>query len=178
MKSFKDIQKAREERRYFELFAQKRGFSLAHKDLESRPEPEPDILYSGELETIAFELTNCLEREFQHDLGKRKKEAVPSKAFYVDLDHCETVLKSKLENATYRSKHPTELLIFYGRNGQNCAEADDFYAGKLSLVVKNWCDSEKPIQFRRIWYFGKDDAYLLFSSLGESTYALDLNSGY
>jgi hypothetical protein len=178
MKSPKDIQKAREEREYFELFAQKRGFSLADKNFESRPEPEPDILYSGELETIAFELTNCLEREFQHDLGKRKKETAPSKAFYLDLDHCESVLKNKLENATYRSKHPVELLIFYGRNGQNFAEADDFYAGKLSLVVTDWVASEKLIQFRRIWYFGKDDAYLLFSSLGESTYELDPNSGY
>ena len=178
MKSSKDMQKAREEREYFKLFVQKRGLSLDDKNFESRPEPEPDILYSGELETIAFELTNCLEREFQHDLGKRKKETVPSKAFYLDLGHCETVLKNKLENATYRSNHPAELLIFYGRNGQNFAEADDFYAGKLLLVVKDLVASKKPIRFRRIWYFGKDDVYLLFSSLGESTYELDPNSGY
>lgn len=178
MKSSKDEQKAIEEREYFKLFAEKKGIALTDNNFESRCEPEPDILYQGELETIAFELTNCLEQEIQHDVGKRKKATVSSTAFWPDLDHCETVLKSKLGKAEYQSKHSVELVVFYGLNGQNCAAADDFYTGKLSCVVKEWVSEQKPIQFRRIWYLGKDDVYLLYSLLEESTYELDPNSGH
>lgn len=179
MKSSKNMQKELKEIEYFKLFAQKRAFTLADCDFESRPPPEPDILYRGELETIAFELTNCLENEIQQDFAKLTKGTVPQKAVvWADLSHCESVLKSKLEKTNYQSAHPIELVVFYGQNGQNWAAADDVYAGKLCCFLKEWIASQEPIQFRRIWYLGEKDTYRLFSQTGEPCYEPGPNSGY
>ena len=177
MESTKDIRKAAEERTYFKLFAEKAGLNLVDAEFESRDEPEPDILYKHGSEATAFELSNCLEQEIQSDIGKRKNGKGQLKPFWADLDHCVKVLENKLRKPPYQSQYPVELLLHYGRSGQNCAAADDMYAGKLSNFLKDWILKE-TVQFRRIWYLDELDAHLLFSSIGEAVYAGDSNSGY
>jgi hypothetical protein len=139
--------KADRERKIFALFAQKRGWPSDDRLIQSRPEPEPDILYEGPNEKIAFELVENCTQTIAYNTAKLQEGN--GKDFQWVSDPSRAVMKSKLAK-NYTSDHPIELLIY--ANGR-IVTPDDVVIDTLCALLDGWSDK---VPFRRVWYFGEN----------------------
>jgi len=147
----KEDAKVADELRLFRLFLEKLEWASSEELISPRRPPEPDVVYSGNSETVAFEIGRVIERSLAR-AGKNKETG----SQYQRLSsNCETVLLSKIGKASsYRSDFPIELILFSG----GALEPDDSIIQRL----KGLAESVDHVGFRRIWYTGEQGVYLIF----------------
>jgi hypothetical protein len=142
--SNKSDKKGEGERVVFSHFAKTMDWPVDEDMIQSRPEPEPDILYDGPYGKIAFELVeNCLEylaHKFSQTIAGEEKKI---------FDPTEKIICDKLKK-TYTTVHPIELLIY--TNGR-LAAPNDMAVKRLSDVI----EVKRLNPFQRVWYFGKQN---------------------
>ena len=146
MKSTKSEKKKQDERRVFSEFIKTVGWPVEEATVESKEPKAPDILYTFDGKSVAFELLSVTQQEFLQPLTN-------AQIIYPD----ETTLRSNLLKklgTEYESDFPIELLIYY----RNSMATND-----LNLITTQevlWNNSHD--QFRRIWYLGEDNRLFLF----------------
>ncbi len=149
--STKGNKKAESERKVFSLFAQALKWPADQELIESRPVPEPDILYSGLKDKIAFELVEICDPAIAHQIGKLKKLAKSSDGVAVSNlwteDPTESTLINKLQK-TYKTTFPIELLCFWDAN---VISAESQIISEIQHQTQQFGSN----QFRCIWYFGE-----------------------
>jgi hypothetical protein len=144
-------EKAEGERIVFSLFAKAMDWLAVEELTQSRPEPEPDILYDGTFGKIAFELLeNCAPdlAENQAFLRKGSGEAMLNTS-----DPTIDRIRSKFKKS-YVTEFPVELLIYTnGRIATPNQMAIERFRSQLNFAHIN--------PFRRVWYFGKQNEVFL-----------------
>jgi hypothetical protein len=143
--STKQLFKGTDEKRLFQLFLIERNLSFAPEQIESRQPPEPDIVYFGDNETVAFELVENCGAEVAHNIALLAKGG--GSGIINTSDPTVSVIRSKLAKS-YQSEYPVELLCY--ANGR-IATPNDMAIKRMSREIK----SAKLNPFRRVWYFGK-----------------------
>ena len=107
-------------------------------------EREPDLVFSGCNETVAFEITTVAENEIN------QVYAEPHGDMIYPTTIAKIVITRKL-NKHYNSEHSIELLICHnGAMDHDAAILED-----LNSVIS----ATEKIRFRRIWYFGEEKIF-------------------
>ena len=149
MVSTKQLAKADREHRVFELFAKSLSWHLAANAVESRPEPEPDILYHGVNDSTAFELAEICASDVAVQRGQLMKTGGVSAIW--TSDPTEEILHNKLIKP-YQSDHPIELLCYH--DGRVITPDSD-----IVLVIQDELKIRNEHSFQRIWYFGEESIF-------------------
>ncbi len=144
--SGKDESKAKNERECFAEFLKIVGWPADFTSVESRNPPAPDILYTFNGKSVAFELLSVTQREFLQPV-------INAQIIYPSETTLRRNLLKKLETE-YRSNVPIELLIYY----RNSMATNDLNLLDAQEVL--WNNSHD--QFRRIWYLGENNRLFLF----------------
>jgi hypothetical protein len=151
IKSNIEAEKQKQECLVFQKFIKARDPTIGQCDIETRPPPEPDILYSPtQGQKIAFELAEVCSSEIASAITNdlRTRDCTYIRAH----DPSSTTLKSKLSK-TYHTQHPIELLLY--TNGR-VVSPDDLVIAELNPII-----SSQTISFKRVWFWG-DKVHLLF----------------
>ena len=156
MVSTKQIVKAKREREFFNLFAKSLGWELSANSVETRPEPEPDILYRGGHGSIAFELAEICASDVAQQTAHLMKSGGVSAIW--TSDPTEDILRKKLAKK-YETDLQIELLLYHdGR----VVTPDNV----VVLVIQDELKAHDKHTFRRIWFFGEKSRFE-FSAAGE-----------
>ena len=143
--SRKSQTKAAAERRTFLAFAARRGKPGEWLDVESRPEPEPDLLCRhAEAGLIAIELVRLIDERVAHAVDGRRDPAI---AFSTG-DPTARIIRSKLSKH-YETPYPIELLV--------CWEPRLVTPDEAILAVLLPLLDARDHPFQRVWYFGEVD---------------------
>ncbi len=113
--STKEDAKAKREREFFRKFAEKMSWPVSDELIESRPQGEPDIVYSGRGEPVAFELSEICAPEVAHSISKVKDGGT---WFTATADPTAKVLLKKFD-ALHTSESRMELLCYW--NGRTAS---------------------------------------------------------
>ncbi|MGE8568020.1 MAG: hypothetical protein ACN6PV_16215 [Achromobacter sp.] len=137
--------KAAAERRTFRAFAARCGKPNEWLAVESRPEPEPDLLcWHAQAGPIAFELVRLIDKRIAHAVDGRREPAI---AFATE-DPTSEIIRSKLAKH-YETRCPIELLVSWEPRLVTPDEA--ILAVLLPLL------NARDHPFQRVWYFGEID---------------------
>jgi hypothetical protein len=145
--STKGDKKAEGEREVFSLFAKTMDWLVDDDLIQTRPEPEPDILYDGAYGKIAFELVeNCAP-----DLAENRAflKNGNGETLINTSDPTINRIRSKLKKS-YETEFPVELLIY--TNGR-VATPNNMAVER----IKSEIEFARQCPFRRAWYFGKQN---------------------
>ena len=156
MVSTKQIAKAERERKFFSLFANSLGWEISADSIESRPEPEPDILYRGGGGSIAFELAEICASDVAEQTARLQKTGGVSAIW--TSDPTEDILRKKLSRK-YESELPVELLLYH--NGRVVTPDSS-----VVPVIQDELKANDKHTFRRIWLFGEKSIFE-FSASGD-----------
>lgn len=149
--SRKSQAKAAAERRTFLAFAARRRKVDEWLRVESRPEPEPDLLCQhAESGLVAFELVRLIDESIAHAVDGRK---LPATAFPTS-DPTARIICSKLAKR-YETPYPIELLVCWEPRLITPDEA--IVAALLPLF------DARDHPFQRVWYFGEVDCRCVWS---------------
>ena len=149
MSSSKQIQKAKNERKAFILFAERMGWPCNDGTLSSRPEPEPDLLFSMEAGVVAFELVEVCDSTLAHQTALIRDGGGVFTAW--TSDPTAEIINKKFTKK-YVTVHPVELLCYWNAM---VISPDDQVAEEIHLAVQN--NSNHPFQV--VWYFGENAIY-------------------
>ena len=167
--STKDEAKADRERKIFRLFAKSLGWQFTADSVESRSQPEPDILYHSEDGTTAFELAEiCASDVAAQGAGLKessKTTGVGGVSAIWTSDPTGQILQAKL-GKTYVSGHPIDLLCY--TNGR-VVSPDSIVESQIAATLS----SALHVGFRRVWYFG-ENVILEFSPRGENIRSFEI----
>ena len=135
----------------FKIFAIQQNWPWSRELLSHGAKREPDWIYAGLEETVAFEITRVIEPELARD------RANPSgKAFWFS-SNVEYVIRKKLDKKQYVSSYPIELVVCHGGEA---AITDDYVVPILEIEIY----SSSTVPFRKIWYSGQHKSYLVYSA--------------
>lgn len=148
--SEKDRNKAARERLEFEAFAQAAQLRLGPGAIESRPPPEPDILYTPEPGVaLAFEICRVADEAFARSASYASHDGVS--AYTHGTNSFPGAFRRKL-GRHYTSPHPIHLLCVLDGDFR----APDFWVATMRSII----DGAPAHCFASIWLF----------SLGEGTF--------
>ncbi len=138
--------KATREREIFMAFCDARGDRQAWTRIDSRPEPEPDLLCTHvDQGDIAFELVAITDHRLAElaSLGPRAKQSS-----VWTVDPTKQVIEKKLSRR-YVTNAPIDLLAYH--EGLTISTDD--------MIIPVLVDLAHTIQhpFRLLWYFGEDE---------------------
>jgi hypothetical protein len=145
-------EKSREEKKAFQLFAERLGTRHEWLTIESRKPPEPDLLcVHVENGSVAFELVRICDSNIAKVLavGAKAHQA----AFYAG-DPSEQIIRKKLQK-TYSTRDP-ELLIY--SEGVVITPDDVIIPTILPLF------DAIPHPFRKVWFMGEKEVRCLWSA--------------
>ena len=145
--SQKDIRKAARERAVFEDFLRKAILPPESERIESREPPEPDILYRGPNETIAFELAEICASDIAKLVTELQNCGGVQIGFTPTRDPTPEIIRTKFSKS-YHSPHPVELICCTGRT----VSPDDQIAAEIVFLV----GMADGLQFRRVWLLGDE----------------------
>ena len=131
------------------LFAERMGWPCNDGTLSSRPEPEPDILFSMEAGVVAFELAEICDRTLAHQSALDRKTGGVSMNW--TTDPTAEIVNKKFANK-YVTPHPIELLCYWK---MMVVSSDDQVAAEINFAVQN----NSSHQFRVVWYSGENAIY-------------------
>lgn len=114
--------------------------------VESRPHPEPDILFDG----AAFELAEICSEDLAKAMAKTAKSGEAE--FTYCGDPTLTILIKK-SNKCYVTPHPIELLVY---TDGRVVSPDNMIIPKIGQSA-NWLKKN----FRRVWFLGRKGHYLV-----------------
>ena len=154
MVSTKEIAKAERERKFFSLFAKSLGWELSADSVESRPKPEPDILYRGRHGSIAFELAEICASDVAQQTARLVKSDSVSAIW--TSDPTEDILRKKLLKK-YETDLQIELLLYH--DGRVVTPDSDV----VPVIQDELIANENHI-FRRIWFFGEKSRFEFFAT--------------
>ena len=141
------MSKSEREIAIFKKFLESRGLGAQAESVESRPCPEPDILFEG----VAFELVEiCAE-----DLAKAAAEAAKSgePEFTLSGDPTQAILRKK-SNRRYVTPHPVELLLY---TDGRVISPDDMILRKSKRLTRRL-----KKRFKRVWLLGTKGHYIVY----------------
>ena len=134
----------------FKIFAEQQNWPWSRELLIHGARGEPDWLYKGLEEAIAFEITRVIEPALAKDHNN------PSgKAFWFS-SNVEPVIRKKLDKVQYVSSYPIELVVCHG----GAAITDDYAVPALETEIT----SSLNVPFRKLWYSGQLKSYLIHSN--------------
>ena len=145
--STKAERKAEGERTVFALFAQAMNWPSDERLIQSRQEPEPDILYDSANGKTAFELVENCSDVVAHNI--RQLLDGKGKTVINVSDPTRDVIKKKI-GKKYESHYPIELLCY--TNGRIVTPND-----VAICRIRTLLQSSRRVPFRRLWYFGKNN---------------------
>ncbi len=126
-------------------FAEKLRWSSSDTNIQSRPEPEPDILYYANENSVAFELVEICDNTLAHQTALIRDTGDVTTNW--TTDPTPQVISKKLKKK-YITKYPVELLCYW--NAMTIS-TDDLIAEEIHRAL----DSGNSHPFRRVWYFGE-----------------------
>ena len=146
--------KQQNEQRAFTRFAERLGTRAQWLSLESRPEPEPDLLCAHVTDgAIAFELVSLTDPLIA------AIQAAGAKAYqcaFFTADPSERIIRKKLHRSYETSAGRIELLVY--TDGQ-LVTPDDV----IIPTILPWFDAIDH-QFQRIWFMGELEARCLWNA--------------
>jgi hypothetical protein len=137
--------KAESERKLFVLFAHALVWPTGAELIQSRPEPEPDILYESPGGKIAFELVENCSNNLAHN-NAHLLDGTGKIILNVSDPTIETI-RRKISKR-YASNYPIELLCY---SSGRLATPNDL----VTIRIRNEFETARQNPFRRVWYFGK-----------------------
>jgi hypothetical protein len=114
--------------------------------VESRPSPEPDILFN----CVAFELAEICAEDLAKAATKAAKSGQPE--FTWSSDPTRTIVRKKL-NKRYVTSHPVELLLY---TDGRVVSPDDMILREVRQLGRRL-----KKKFRRVWLLGRKGHYLV-----------------
>ena len=130
----------------FKQFLESCGVGAQAGLVESRPSPEPDILFNG----VAFELAEICAEDLAKAATKTAKSGQPE--FTWSSDPTRTIVRKKL-NKLYVTSHPVELLLY---TDGRVVSPDDIILGEVRQL-----GHRLKKNFRRVWLLGRKGHYLV-----------------
>ncbi|MNV48250.1 hypothetical protein D3C71_1401470 [compost metagenome] len=129
----------------FLAFAAKGGRAHDWSKVESRPEPEPDLLCHHVTDgPIAFELVRLIDNDIAHAVYGRQAPVM----VFSTADPTARIIRSKLGKC-YETPYPIELLV--------CWEPWLVTPDETILAVLLPLLDAQDHPFQRVWYFGELD---------------------
>ncbi len=147
MASTKDEIKAANERNQFLEFARCLVLNVNTESVQSRPKPEPDILFTDQEQTVAFELVEICNETIAHHIGAFIADQIVSGPSVLTSDPTPVIVRRKLKK-TYKTEFPVELLCYWDGRA-NSSDAQVLHA------IKNELEGAPAHPYRKIWYFGE-----------------------
>ena len=144
-----------QEQEAFGRFAKSLGTLAPWHKVESRPEPEPDLVCEDESGCrVAFELVSLV------DEGLAKVIAAGSKArqdAFSTSDPSATIIRNKLNKKYITNAKSIELLIY--TDGRIVTPDDAIIA-----TILPWFDAVAQNPFKRVWFMGERVTVCLWNS--------------